>query len=81
MAIPRQASPMSGPRGVRPRVGLSPKTPQQEAGMRMEPPPSLPWAMGTRRAATAAPDPPLDPPGVRERSHGFRDGPKRAGSV
>ena len=28
------------------------------------------------RAPTAAPDPPLDPPGIRSRSHGFRTAPK-----
>ena len=39
---------------MRPRVGLMPKTPQQEDGMRMEPPPSVAWARGTIRAATAA---------------------------
>ena len=48
--------------------------------MRIEPPPSLPWASGTRPAATAAAAPPEDPPGVRSRSHGLRTGPKRRGS-
>ena len=33
--------------------------------MRVDPPPSLAVANGTRPAATAAADPPLDPPGVR----------------
>ena len=46
MANPLQAWLASGPTGVRPRVGLSPKRPQQEAGMRIDPPPSLPWASG-----------------------------------
>ena len=32
-------------------------------------------------AATAAAAPPLEPPGVRPRSHGFRVGPNRRGSV
>ena len=41
-----------------------PNTPQQEAGIRIEPPPSLAWAMGTIPEATAAADPPLDPPVV-----------------
>ncbi len=49
--------------------------------MRMEPPPSPPWAMGTMRAATAAAEPPLEPPGVRERSQGLRVAPKSRGSV
>ena len=49
--------------------------------MRIEPPPSLPCASGTIPAATAAADPPLDPPGVRDRSHGLRVGPPKRGSV
>ena len=32
-------------------------------------------------AATAAPEPPEEPPGVRLVSHGLRVGPKRRGSV
>ena len=49
-----------------------PTRPQQAAGMRTLPMPSLPWATGTIPAATAAADPPLDPPGVRARSQGLR---------
>jgi hypothetical protein len=37
--------------------------------MRMEPPVSEPSAIGTMPAATAAPDPPLEPPGTRAISH------------
>ena len=44
----------SGPIGFRPRLGFSPKTPHAEAGMRMDPPPSLAWASGTICEATAA---------------------------
>ena len=40
--------------------------------MRVEPPPSLAVQKGTSPAATAAADPPLEPPGVRVRSHGLR---------
>ena len=40
--------------------------------MRIDPPPSLPWASGNMPAATAAAAPPLDPPGVRVGSHGLR---------
>ena len=47
----------------------------------MEPPPSLPCATGTRPAATAAPAPPLDPPGVRSALHGFRVAPFSSDSV
>src|SRR5262245_53335514 len=46
--------------------------PQNDAGKRIEPPVSLATASGTRPAATAAADPPLEPPGMRLRSHGLR---------
>lgn len=49
--------------------------------MRIEPPPSLAPATGTTPAATAAADPPEEPPGVLLASHGLRAGPKRSGSV
>jgi hypothetical protein len=58
-----------------PYVGFSPKTPQSEAGTRMEPLVSLPSAHGTIPAATAAPDPPKEPPAMRSVSCGFRVGP------
>ena len=44
--------------------------------MRMEPPVSLPMAMKTMPEATAAPEPPLEPPGMRSVSHGLRTAPK-----
>ena len=58
---------------------FSPTRPQNEAGMRIEPPPSEAWAAGTSPAATAAAEPPDDPPGVRPRSHGLWVGPKASG--
>ncbi len=61
-----------GSLGMRPNVGLSPAIPQKEAGMRIEPPPSVPSANGTMSAATAAAEPPLEPPGVRSRLRGLR---------
>src|SRR4029077_20524213 len=66
---------------TRPRVGLRPTSPQADAGMRIEPPPSLAWAAGTIPDATAAPEPPDEPPVVRVGSHGLRVAPNRAGSV
>src|SRR5687768_12931353 len=81
ITAPCQISPAIGPTGVRPRVGLSPNRPQHDAGMRMDPPPSPPPAHGTIPLATAAADPPEDPPVVREVSHGFRAGPNSSGSV
>ena len=47
----------------------------------MEPPVSVPIASGVIRAATAAADPPLEPPGTRVRSHGLRVIPRAAFSV
>ncbi len=75
---------MSPPRGfefgafeTRPRDGLMPTTPQQLDGIRIEPPPSEPSAIGQRPAATAAADPPLEPPAVLLTSQGFRVAGKR----
>src|SRR5688572_19735044 len=49
--------------------------PQNAAGCRTEPPVSDPRAIGTMPAATAAAEPPEEPPGTRSRSCGFRAGP------
>ncbi|SLJ83219.1 Uncharacterised protein [Mycobacteroides abscessus subsp. abscessus] len=40
--------------------------------MRMDPPVSVPIAPSTMRAASAAPDPPLDPPGMWSGCQGLR---------
>ena len=64
-----------------PRLVFRPTSPLQAAGIRTDPPPSLAPAAGTMPAATAAPDPPDEPPGVRVTSHGLRAGPHRADSV
>ena len=74
IAMPAQPSPKPGPSGRRARVGLMPTKPQQDAGIRTEPPPSEPWAMGTIPAATAEPDPPDEPPLVWLRFHGLQVG-------
>jgi len=66
---------------MRPWLGLSPTSPQHDAGMRIDPPPSLDCATGTMPAATAAALPPLEPPAVRDGSHGLRVGPHASGSV
>src|ERR1700737_294628 len=57
---------------MRPSETRSPPTPLKGAGMRTEPPMSLPWAIGPIPVATAAPAPPLDPPAESVGSRGFR---------
>src|SRR5260370_13007802 len=57
---------------MRPWLGFSPTNPQNAAGIRVDPPPSLAVHMGTNPAATAAAEPPDEPPGVRVRSQGLR---------
>src|SRR6266436_10020758 len=78
---PFHPSPTSGPAGLRARVGFRPKSPQHEAGMRIEPPPSVACAAGSMRAATAAAEPPDEPPALRLGLQGLRVGPNSAGSV
>src|SRR3954471_14933905 len=68
-------------RETRPQVGLMPTVAVSDAGWRIDPPVSVPSAPGTSRGETAAALPPDDPPGVRERSHGFRLGPYALFSV
>ncbi len=60
---------------TRPYVGLTPTTPQSAAGCRTEPPVSEPRATRTMPAATAAADPPDEPPGTRSGATGLRVGP------
>src|SRR5919107_2555858 len=68
-------------RETRPYVGLSPTMPQNAAGWRTEPPVSVPSAHQLSPAATAAADPPEEPPGTRPRSQGLRLGPQAEFSV
>src|ERR1700737_48090 len=60
---------------MRPSETRSPPTPLKGAGMRTEPPMSLPWAIGPIPVATAAPAPPLDAPAESVGSRGFRGRP------
>lgn len=55
---------------TRPKVGASPVTPLNAAGMRMLPPVSVPIAARNRPAATPLADPELKPPAQVSRSHG-----------
>src|SRR5450830_1244791 len=57
--------------GTRSGDGRSPTTPQHEAGMRIEPPMSVPIATVAIPAATATALPPLEPPGVVPARHGL----------
>ena len=57
--------------GKKPSVVRNPKIPQQWAGNRIEPARSEPMSKDVIPVAIAAAAPPEDPPGVREKSHGF----------
>src|SRR5580693_6866205 len=57
--------------GMRPQVVFSPQIPQQAAGMRIDPPVSVPYATSASPVATATADPLEDPPGASEASSGF----------
>ena len=60
-----------GSRPITPFVGLSPARPQNDAGIRIEPPPSVAVAIAAMPAASAAPEPPLEPAGDQSVPHGF----------
>jgi hypothetical protein len=62
----------AGHTGTRPKFALNPNVPVKAAGMRIDPPPSVPSANGVMPAATEAAQPALEPPGVSERSSGLR---------
>jgi MFS family permease len=62
---------------TRPSVGLMPTTELLFAGETMEPSVSVPTATAARLAATAAPDPELEPDGLRSSAYGLRHCPPR----
>src|SRR5260370_7546256 len=64
------ASP-EGTRGTRPGEVRNPTTEQKLAGLRNEPPVSLPSAIGSMPHASDTAAPPLPPPHVLVRSQGF----------
>src|SRR5215210_4227136 len=78
---PPLTSPKFGANEMRPRLGLSPNSPQQLPGMRIDPPPSFACATGTMPVATAHAEPPLEPPVERVVSYGFLDGGHAGGSA
>ncbi|TML74122.1 MAG: hypothetical protein E6G13_01475 [Actinobacteria bacterium] len=55
---------------------MNPTTPQQAAGIRIDPPESVPSAASATPAASAAAEPPLDPPAIRPGAIGFGTVPK-----
>src|SRR2546425_1275231 len=64
---------------MRPHDALNPKMPSNEAGIRIDPPPSVPMWSGPRPAAAAAEAPPLEPPGDRSSAQGLRVAPSSFG--
>ena len=58
--------------GTRPKLAFIPTRPVNEAGIRVDPPPSLAVENGTSPAETAAAEPPLEPPGVTAGFQGLR---------
>ena len=68
---PAAASGYTPRAGTRPQVVFRPTTPQQAAGIRTEPPVSVPSATSASPTATATADPLEEPPGRRRGSSGF----------
>src|SRR5215475_691295 len=64
-------------RETSPSVGLTPTRPQLFEGDTIDPSVSLPTATAHRFAAIAAPEPELDPEGLRSRAYGLRHCPPR----
>src|ERR1700686_1432327 len=60
-----------------PTVGLSPASPFAEEGQTTDPSVSVPTPATQRFAETAAPDPELDPHGLRSSAYGFLVSPPR----
>ena len=79
--IPHRAEGPPAGNGTTPSPGLIPTSPQLEAGMRIEPPPSAARATGTMAADTAAALPPEEPPGLCSRLQGLRATPNAVLSV
>src|ERR1700755_1658472 len=65
-------------RPTSPTVGLIPAMPQVDDGHTIEPSVSVPIAAAARFADTAAPEPELEPHGLRSRAYGFFVCPPRA---
>src|SRR5690625_7348049 len=61
---------------TKPWVGFKPTSPQAADGIRIEPAASVPSVEKDISDATAAPEPPEDPPRSLSRSHGLWTGPE-----
>ena len=62
--------------GTRCLLGFQPTRPHSAAGMRVEPPVSVPMAISHMPSATATAPPEVEPPGTRVRSNGLPGVPK-----
>ena len=80
MSCVRESGTMPSPLAS-PRVPRRPASAWCAAGMRMEPQVSLPIPNAAKPAATAAPVPPLEPPGLRDGSYGLRVWPPKDATV
>ena len=80
MSCVRESGTMPSPLAS-PRVPRSPASAWCAEGMRIDPQVSLPMPKAPKLAATAAPVPPLDPPGLRSGSYGLRVWPPREAIV
>src|SRR5437899_9247138 len=58
--------------GTSPTDGLRPTTPQNDAGIRSDPPRSVPSASAIIPVTRPAAPPPVEPPALRVGSHGLR---------
>src|SRR5688572_13840538 len=63
---------------INPTVGFMPTSALIADGQRIDPSVSVPTATAARFAAIAAPDPELEPQGLRSRTYGFFTRPPRA---
>ena len=71
----------AGVRATRPMLGRSPTTPQKLAGLRSEPPMSLPCATQAVPDASAAAAPPEEPAAERAKFHGLSVAPNTSLNV
>src|SRR5215470_9095243 len=71
----------TGVRATRPMLGRMPTMPQKLAGLRSEPPKSLPWASQAMPVASATAAPPDDPAAERDSRQGLRVAPNTSLNV